>query len=1443
MLYPRSVSPSSTVPHSSQPHPRPHIVTLRPSTSIQVLQQRDDAQKKEEAAQELRSLRHENTNDLHLHSMKYENHQIMTVTQMLLSRRQEKAKLNELNKHKSPRIPFVTSSPSSSSSRTPTDTNKPPPFRIVDAIKEGKLEIKKYQKLLDVTVENSEASLAALKSSMDESSTKNTNISASVVVVVPKPSISLSAAGPIIPPLPLSSMLSSSTVASSVVTSSSKGGTKTPSVTPFRAAVQDASEFQHRTFSQLRETLPSSSSFSPSSHSFSEHGPSKAHSSSSLSSVRRKSIESISGFTLNVSRFEHNPIPNTAALLPENIVKKIGNTKMTLKMLKEHYVYPFNIRGLTMDSSSTIPKEDKKLYRIKMTAEDTVHPTGESPTSPTDRNNNVSPTGKDESPRSVSPSHAPSSPSRSSRHPTQDHSYIANPNTISLKASSNEIKSRLKDVLEESYGNSLLKALSTADSVPTGRTVPSLSDTASLAPSSVSVVKSRYGGGTSSIFGGGSTTVSARTTVTTSPRDRTVLYEDEDSDSEEQQRKRAQILKWYTTMNDTVASSSSSDTFTPTVPPPSLQSVALQPHYIDIQFGASQDLCDRRIIERYLESAYEIFTDPGPPPPLILSEPQLNNLLHDCVHKFPLELLVHSPTETSNENQKKEEQLRALILLTSVPVTRLAVGLCHLIYWTLLRNYYMDHSSLLYDLRRTLYNHYRLEQERLFRRLSLLQGKTTDTTAEEERNGEEYHSVTVPNNKSPGQPNKKQHATVPEKKETAVSNSRGSQVMRRLSTILRSIQETEEEKEEARKTNVQPINSNDTTATVPSPSTSLELPSLSTLLDIPIDDWDAPVPDTQLLITAILQESSHIDDIFKGTVKLPYSPPSGSPNLYYLRSVVLLCVKIVTEAYLRSRYGYHFLLETALAEYSRRFLRHKTKESETEPHKKTDIILPSQIVSSLVMVPPVHMQIDSLVAELLDPGRLANHLPLLESNIHTRSVLRKNKVELKRLNFLNRAEKSKNIQKLHKTVSPSKPSAASSSTVRIIPGSPTASIASLVPSYTVDSLSMTESGSNFDHPSPQRPSPVSLAQRANTLGEKFTKSVYPESSALLFPRNEQSSSSSSSVIENKESKNTPVPDSLEISSSSSPEKRNTLPLLYYPSTSKDLLCTTSSHIRALVPHPQDPITRKFLAHSMNYLQTTPSNSSHNPVPHDSAAVKENTKVLPVSPMQPSSTLNTSVNPSTLINAQGSIAINSPLARTALTRMSYERAAHRYRVREGGVDSIQRLQILEDLIRHEEQAVETSRTLRPLTSPSPGGNSRPAMTNILQATRLDTVLNSSWQNNNVYTYEPNVSLNYTPRNFTSTVQPLDEERKHDFPTDEPFTYDEETEPRNVLTASSRMEDNHPSEDSFKNMKYMAIYEKRSQNEDTPKSAETVLLHFLKHHPVGPYTGPLEDELLP
>jgi hypothetical protein len=166
-------------------------------------------------------------------------------------------------------------------------------------------------------------------------------------------------------------MLSSSTVASSVVTSSSKGGTKTPSVTPFRAAVQDASEFQHRTFSQLRETLPSSS-FSPSSHSFSEHGPSKAHSSSSLSSVRRKSIESISGFTLNVSRFEHNPIPNTAALLPENIVKKIGNTKMTLKMLKEHYVYPFNIRGLTMDSSSTIPKEDKKLSSGQVAEKDSA---------------------------------------------------------------------------------------------------------------------------------------------------------------------------------------------------------------------------------------------------------------------------------------------------------------------------------------------------------------------------------------------------------------------------------------------------------------------------------------------------------------------------------------------------------------------------------------------------------------------------------------------------------------------------------------------------------------------------------------------------------------------------------------------------------------------------------------------------------------------------------------------------------------------------------------------------------------------------------------------------------------------------------------------------------------------------------------------------------------
>jgi hypothetical protein len=125
-------------------------------------------------------------------------------------------------------------------------------------------------------------------------------------------------------------------------------------------------------------------------------------------------------------------------------------------------------------------------------------------------------------------------------------------------------------------------------------------------------------------------------------------------------------------------------------------------YYIHHEFGATFTVAESSLERKFLNACSEMWSDPGPPPPLAASLPQMEAVLQDVVDKIPLASLWNiSTVEASTPIFSKDRQsvtnsdqiqpkVAAKIedarkLLISPLVTRICIGLSHLAFWGILR--------------------------------------------------------------------------------------------------------------------------------------------------------------------------------------------------------------------------------------------------------------------------------------------------------------------------------------------------------------------------------------------------------------------------------------------------------------------------------------------------------------------------------------------------------------------------------------------------------------------------------------------------------------------------------------------------------------------------------------------------------------------------------------
>ena len=126
-------------------------------------------------------------------------------------------------------------------------------------------------------------------------------------------------------------------------------------------------------------------------------------------------------------------------------------------------------------------------------------------------------------------------------------------------------------------------------------------------------------------------------------------------------------------------------------------------YYIHHEFGASLSVAESSLERKFLTACYEMWSDPGPPPPLAASGPQLELVLQDVIDKIPLASLWNTSTveasipifskeriQSSKSNHDIQPKILAKIeqarnLLISPLVARVCVGISHLIFWGILR--------------------------------------------------------------------------------------------------------------------------------------------------------------------------------------------------------------------------------------------------------------------------------------------------------------------------------------------------------------------------------------------------------------------------------------------------------------------------------------------------------------------------------------------------------------------------------------------------------------------------------------------------------------------------------------------------------------------------------------------------------------------------------------
>jgi hypothetical protein len=126
-------------------------------------------------------------------------------------------------------------------------------------------------------------------------------------------------------------------------------------------------------------------------------------------------------------------------------------------------------------------------------------------------------------------------------------------------------------------------------------------------------------------------------------------------------------------------------------------------YYIHHEFGASLAVAESSLERKFLTACCEMWSDPGPPPPLAASGPQLELVLQDVIEKIPLASLWNTSTveasipifskeriQSSKSNFDIQPKILAKIeqarnLLISPLVARVCVGISHLIFWGILR--------------------------------------------------------------------------------------------------------------------------------------------------------------------------------------------------------------------------------------------------------------------------------------------------------------------------------------------------------------------------------------------------------------------------------------------------------------------------------------------------------------------------------------------------------------------------------------------------------------------------------------------------------------------------------------------------------------------------------------------------------------------------------------
>ena len=125
-------------------------------------------------------------------------------------------------------------------------------------------------------------------------------------------------------------------------------------------------------------------------------------------------------------------------------------------------------------------------------------------------------------------------------------------------------------------------------------------------------------------------------------------------------------------------------------------------YYIHHEFGASLSVAESSLERKFLHACSEMWLDPGPPPPLAASGPQMEAVLQDVVDKIPLASLWNTATvEAATPIFSKDrlsilstDQLQPKVavkieearkLLISPIVARICVGLSHLAFWGILR--------------------------------------------------------------------------------------------------------------------------------------------------------------------------------------------------------------------------------------------------------------------------------------------------------------------------------------------------------------------------------------------------------------------------------------------------------------------------------------------------------------------------------------------------------------------------------------------------------------------------------------------------------------------------------------------------------------------------------------------------------------------------------------